>query len=133
MSLNSTDKKTTRTFGLIAVLFFGVLCGVGIWHARPLAIAIFGLLCLMGLGLLLAPVRLRPLHAGWLKVSHLIGKTITTVMLALAYYVVITPAALIKRIFSGRPIALKPDKSLSSYWVTRAEPGQPKERFSKRF
>ena len=52
---------------------------------------------------------------------------------AAVYYLVITPAALIKRLMGGRPLPLKPDKQTESYWVTRAEPSQPRERFIKRY
>ena len=45
----------------------------------------------------------------------------------------ITPVALIKRIFSGRPLPVKPDRDALSYWVARDEPVQPKERFLKRY
>ena len=58
---------------------------------------------------------------------------ITTLILALAYYLVITPAALIKMLFGGRPLPIKPDKKALSYWVDRTEPVQPKERFIKRY
>jgi carbamoyltransferase len=57
----------------------------------------------------------------------------TDLMLTALFYLVITPAALIKRIFGGRSLPLKPDKNVSTYWVTRPEPAQPKERFQKRF
>jgi hypothetical protein len=44
----------------------------------------------------------------------LIGRVITTIILTLSYYLVITPAALIKRVFGGRPLPLKPDKNVFS-------------------
>jgi len=55
------------------------------------------------------------------------------IVLTLAYYIVITPTALAKRLISGRPLPTAPDKGLSSYWVSRPEPAQPKERFIKRY
>jgi hypothetical protein len=51
----------------------------------------------------------------------LIGRVITTIILTLSYYLVITPAALIKRVFGGRPLPLKPDKNVFSYWASREE------------
>jgi hypothetical protein len=68
-----------------------------------------------------------------MKIARLVGRIITILILTLAYYLVITPSALIKRVFGGRPLPLKPDKGVSSYWVTRTEPAQPKERFLKRY
>lgn len=94
---------------------------------------LFGFLSTLGVGFVLIPSQLRPVYLAWLKIAHLLGRTVTTLVLALAYYTVITPSALIKRLFGGRPIAVKPDREVSSYWVERSEPAQPKERFLKRF
>ena len=133
MSLNSTDKKKIRQFGGVAFVFFGFLCTLGIWSQKPTPTYLFGSLSLLGIGFILLPVPLKPVYETWLKITHFIGRVITTVMLTLLYYLVITPAALIKRIFGGRPLPLKPDKNVFSYWVPREEPAQPRERFLKRF
>jgi hypothetical protein len=76
---------------------------------------------------------LKGIYAGWLKTAHVIGRMITLLALVLTYYTIITPAALLKRVFGGRPIPLKPDRNTLSYWVSRLEPAQPKERFLKRY
>ena len=133
MSLNSTDVKQIRKFGVIALIFFGSLSALGIWKQSPLPTYLFGGLSLLGLGFILIPSRLRPVYMAWLKAAHFIGSVITTLMLAIAYYLVITPMALIKRTFGGLPLPVKPDKEALSYWVTRDEPVQPKERFIKRY
>ena len=133
MSLNSTDTREIRKFGLIALIFFGCLCAVGLWVKKPLPTYIFGFLSLLGLGFILIPSRLRPVYTAWLKIGHFLGRIVTTLMLTLAYYFVITPAGLVKKILGGRPLPVKPDKKVSSYWVTRTEPVQPKERFLKRY
>jgi hypothetical protein len=88
---------------------------------------------MLGLGFILVPVRMSPVYVTWLKVAHFMGRTLTSLVLALAYYLVITPAAIIKRILGGRPLAIKPDRNASSYWVERTETAQPKERFLKRY
>ncbi len=133
MSLNSTDTKQIRTFGLIALIFFGCLCALGIWLEKPLPTYLFGTLSALGLGFILFPYQLRPVFDAWLKMAHLLGRVVTTLVLTLAYYLVITPAAFIKRIFGGTPLPIRPDKNVSTYWVTRNEPVQSKEQFLKRF
>ncbi|MHC1623659.1 MAG: SxtJ family membrane protein [Candidatus Methanospirareceae archaeon] len=133
MNLNSTDTKTIRKFGLVALVFFGCLSALGLWKEKPLPFYLFGLLSAIGLGLFLAPKPLRPVYVGWLKTAHFLGRVVTTLILTLDYYLVITPSALIKRLFGGAPLPVKPDKESSSYWVTRAEPAQPKERYIKRY
>lgn len=133
MSLNSTDTGQIRKFGIVALIFFGLLCSLGLWINRPIPVYLFGSLSILGLGFILIPKQLEPVYSAWLKVAHLLGRIITTLILALAYYLVITPSGLIKRLFGGRPIPMKPNKKASSYWVTRPEPAQPRERFIKRY
>ncbi len=133
MNSNSTETKEIRKFGLIAMLFFGCLCATGIWVRKPVPIYLFGSLSLLGLIFILVPGPLRPVHAGWLKIAHIIGRIITGIVLILAYYLVMTPSAFIKRFFGGRPLPVRPDKTASTYWVQRSEPIQPKERFIKRY
>ncbi|MBW1705601.1 MAG: hypothetical protein JRJ86_10610 [Deltaproteobacteria bacterium] len=133
MNSNSIDTKETRKFGLIALIFFGCLFAIGIWVKKPVPIYLFGCLSLLGLAFTLVPGPLRPVHAGWLKIAHFIGRAITALALILAYYLVITPSAFIKRLFGGRPLPVRPDKNVSTYWVERSEPVQPKERFIKRY
>jgi len=133
MSLNSTEPGQIRKFGIIAFIFFGTLCAVGIWAGRPVPTYLFGFLSILGLGFILIPSQLRPVYGAWLRIAHFIGRIVTTLILALTYYLVITPSAMIKRLFGGTPIPRKPDKSARSYWVARDEPAQPTERFLKRY
>jgi len=133
MNWNSTDTKQIRKFGLVAFIFFGCLCALGIWKQKAVPIYVFGFLALLGLGFILIPKPLRPLYTAWMKITHVLGRIITSLILALAYYLVITPTALIKRVFGGRPLPLKPNQDASSYWVSRNEPAQSKERFLRRY
>ena len=133
MIWNSTNNKDIRKFGVVALIFFGCLCALGLWMKKPLPIYLFGFLSFLGLGFILIPARLRPVYSVWLKIAHFVGKIITILMLSLAYYLVMMPSAFIKRLFGGRPLPVKPDKEVSSYWVARTEPAQPKERFIKRY
>lgn len=133
MSLNSTDPKQIRKFGLIALFFFGCLFTAGIWTGKAIPTYLFGALSILGLGFVFMPCRLKGVYTTWLTIAHFLGTIVTALVLALAYYGVITPSALIKRLFGGRPLPVKPDKKASSYWVARSEPAQPKERFLKRY
>jgi hypothetical protein len=132
MSWNSTNKEI-RKFGVVALIFFGCLCALGAWTRKPIPTYLFGSLAILGLGFILIPSQLRHVHAAWLKFAHFLNRFVTTLILTLAYYLVVTPSALIKRVFGGRPLPVKPDKETSSYWVARSEPSQPKERFLKRY
>ena len=133
MNSNSTDNREIRKFGVIALLFFGALSGLGLLTNKPIPTYLFGFLSTLGLGFILIPSLLRPVYTAWLKIAHFIGRIVTVLILTSSYYLVITPSALIKRLFGGRPLPVKPDKNVTSYWVARSEPVQPKERFIKRY
>ena len=133
MNLNSTNNREIRKFGVVALILFGCLCALGLWSKKPVPTYLFGFRSLLGFGFILIPSRLRPVYAAWLKIAHFLGRIVTTLILTLAFYLVITPAALMKRLFGGTPLPVKLDKKASSYWVPRTEPAQPKERFLKRY
>jgi len=100
---------------------------------KPIPSYLFGFLSIIGIGFILMPRRLKRVYATWLTLAHFLGTIVTALVLTLAYYLVITPSALIKRLFSGRPLPVEPDRKASSYWVVRPEPAQPTERFLKRY
>jgi len=133
MNSFSTDPKDIRKFGAVGFLFFGVLAGLALWRQKPVPTYLFGGLSVLFTSFCLFPTALTPAYRAWMRAAHFIGTIVTAVILSLAYYLVITPYGLLKRLFGGRPLALKPDSNLKSYWVERTEPAQPRERFSKRF
>lgn len=133
MTSSSTEKRDIRRFGAIAFCFFGSLFAISLWRGRTVMCLVFGVLSLFGLAFLLLPGPMRPAHAAWLRFGHGMGAASTAIILTLAYYLVVTPTALVKRLFGGRPLPLRPDPKASSYWVARPEPAQPRERFIKRY
>jgi len=133
MNSNLINPREIRRFGVIGFLFFGTLFAVAVLRDKTLAAFFFGLLAVLSIGFILMPVQLKPVYAGWLKIAHFIGSKVTILILTIFFYFVITPAALLKRIFGGRPLPVKPDPDAETYWVTRPEPAQPKERFPKRY
>lgn len=133
MNWNSTSEKDIRKFGVIAFTLFGALCALGLFKDKALPTYLFGFLSILGGLFILIPSPLRPVHVVWLRMAHFIGTVITMLLLALIYYLVITPAGFVKRLWGGPPLPLKPDKKASSYWVARTEPAQPRERFLKRY
>ena len=133
MTSYSTEIRDIRKFGIIALIFFGLLCVLGILMKKTLPVYLFGFLALLGIGFIIIPDRMRTLYEVWLKVAHFLSKIVSVLILTVAYYLVITPSAIIKWVFGGRPLPVKPDENSLSYWVDRVETVQPKERFFKRY
>ena len=133
MNSNLIDPREIRKFGAIGFIFFGILLAVAVWRDKTLVAFFFGFLTVLSTGFVLMPVLLKPVYIGWLKIAHFIGSKVTMLILTIMFCFVITPAALLKRILGGRPLPIKPDPDADTYWVTRPEPAQPKERFLKRY
>jgi hypothetical protein len=133
MDTLSTDPRDIRKFGIVALVFFGSLCAIGIWKQKLILMCLFGFLAFLGTCFILFPSKTGPLYLGWMKFAHFMGRVVTGLMLTVAYILVITPAAWLKRLFGGRPLPVKPDTGASTYWVERQETAQPKERFLKRY
>ncbi len=115
------------------VCIFGTLALIGFWRGNLFPACFFGFLSFLGLGFSCFPSFTKPVFAGWMRAGQAIGMALTTVLLSLAYYFVVTPSGLIRKMTGGKLIATRPDPEATSYWVARDEKAQPRERFSKRY
>jgi len=117
----------------MAVLFFGALGALALWRDHRILQYFFLVLALIGAACFIMPRRAAPLYRGWMAVARTVNLIVTAALMTLVYYFAMTPMGLLKRLFGGAPLALKPDPRAMSYWVKREEPAQPKERFLKRY
>ena len=114
MNSSLTDTKEVRKFGVRSFVLFGTLFALSLVMKKPITAIFFGCLTLLGAGIFAMPSQMMGVHKTWLKTAHIIGKAITMIVLTLGFYLVITPAAIIKRMFGGRPLPLEPDRNVSS-------------------
>ena len=66
---------------------------------------------------LLVPTRLGPIERAWMKLAHAISLVTTPIVMAVMYFLVITPIGLIRRWFGHSAIEHHP--SDDGYWITR--------------
>jgi len=102
--------KEGRKFGLTVGIAFLALAGISLWrgHDRvPLFLGGLGLLLtLAGLAM---PGRLGPVFRAWMGFAHALSKITTPIFMGLVYFVVLTPTALLMRLFGRRPLTAKPN------------------------
>lgn len=63
----------------------------------------------------------------------IIGWFMSRVILVILFYLVLTPTAIIARIFGKRFLELKWDRSQKTYWNYREEQAPDKSRYEKQF
>ena len=125
-------KAELAKFGVVMATAFGLLGALLLWRGRPAG----DYLLWIGGGFLglavVAPVALGPVERAWLWVGERLGRVMTAIIVALTYFLVITPIGLIRRVVSGDTLGLKPDRSALSHWVPVERDG-PASRPTKPF
>ena len=80
----------------------------------------------------LRPAWVRPLYVGWLYAVFPIGWTISHLILAVIYFLILTPIGLVVRWFRPDPLGLKLDRGRDTYWVSH-DPGHDPKRYFRQF
>jgi len=111
----SKKKLENRKFGLILGVTVILFCLI-FWRASyPQQI-----LLLLSTGLIImaicAPAYLEPIRKTWLKVGNFLGIVNGTILLTLVFIFILTPIALLLRLFKKQGLKTKKNKQLVSYW-----------------
>ncbi len=78
------------------------------------------------------PQALRAVFVGWMLFLFPLGWTISHLVLAIVYYVVLTPFGLVMRVFGHDPLARHLDASAKTYWVERPQ-AHDRKRYFRQF
>jgi len=111
-------KKSNKSFG---ILFFIVFLIIGFWpltngeEIRFWSILISLLFLILGF---LNSKILTPLSYAWIKLGLFLGKFITPIVMAIIFYLIISPFGVVIRLF-GKDLLMKKYSKKSSYWIKR--------------
>ena len=112
-------KSTNKSFGL---LFFVVFLILGLWPLKNgenlnyffiLISLIFFILGIINSSLL------TPLNRLWVKFGEILGLIIAPIVMAIVYFIILTPVSLIVRLFGKDLLGINFKKNLNSYWIER--------------
>ena len=112
-------KNQNRSFGL---LFFIVFLALALWPLTKkgeiniylISIALIFLV----LGLLNSKI-LTPLNKAWIKLGEILGRIVAPVVMAIVYFIILTPISLLVRLFGKDLIGMKFSNDINSYWIKR--------------
>ncbi len=80
----------------------------------------------------MAPRTLGPVERAWLAVGAVLAWVNTRIILTLLFYVVVTPVALVMRLFRD-PLERRLDRDSASYWVRRPAAVIDPKRYEQQF
>ena len=112
-------KNQNRSFGL---LFFIVFLALALWPLTKkgeiniylISIALIFLV----LGLLNSKI-LSPINKAWIKFGEILGRVIAPIVMAIVYFLILTPISLLVRLFGKDLIGMKFSNDIKSYWIKR--------------
>lgn len=109
----------------------GLLVGfrIGWWHIVLPVWAIVAAVSAIGL---IWPRLARPVFLGWMIAAFPIGWTVSHLLLAGVYYLLITPLGLVMRLAGRDKLQLRFDKDATTYWTPRP-PAPPVSRYFRQF
>ena len=94
-----------RKFALTLAVAFGALAGVVWWRESPRATLVFGAAAAaFVLGGLLVPGKLGPVYRAWMGFAYALSRITTPIFMAVVYFLVITPIAVMRRTLGGNPL-----------------------------
>ncbi|MGD8787330.1 MAG: SxtJ family membrane protein [Phycisphaerales bacterium] len=134
--MENTQNQTSelRKFGVIMTIFFALLGGLFLWRGRSYYWCFFVLsLLFAGFGLAL-PAALGPVYKAWMKLSTIIGSFMSRLILIILFCLVLTPTALLLRMFGKDMLDISFKKNSSeSYWIPREARDSQNRDYEKQF
>jgi hypothetical protein len=114
---NNPSLVKLRTFGLLLPVFFGGIGAIARWRwGLPTVASVIWVAGAALIALYLAAPRVRrPIYVGWMYAVAPIGGTLSYFVLAVTYFLILTPIGIVRRIF-GDPLQRPFDSSAVSYW-----------------
>lgn len=124
--------RELRKFGWVMAGAFGLIGGVLWWRGGAAAPYLGGLSAFFLIMSLVAPMALGPIERVWMALAEKMGMVMTTVILTITYFVLMTPLGLVRRMLGHETLGLRPDPSKATYWIA-VDPQGPAGRPDKPF
>lgn len=79
------------------------------------------------------PQSLKYVYRFWMGIAFTVGWLVSRVLLAVIYYLVVTPIGLIMKLLGKNPVAMHFDREAESHWVLKDENLWSIERYKKMY
>ena len=131
--LHTARAGSERAFGLV---FAGVFLLVALWplleraSPRLWSVAVAAAFALFAF---LAPQVLAPLNRLWFRFGELLHRIVSPIALGVIFFGVITPYAVVMRLWGRDELLLRKRSARDSYWVRREPPRPPPDSFGNQY
>ncbi len=122
-----------RAFGVVFAVVFLLLALYPLLDGGTVRLWALGLAAAFLALALVRPALLAPLNALWTRLGLVLHKIVNPLVLGLMFFAVLTPTALLLRLFGKDLVGRSFDRQRASYWVERQPPGPPPETMKNQF
>ena len=117
------NTKSLRKFGLSVGAVF---CLLALWmflkNHFPLALSILGIVgVLLMVMALTIPKALKEIYKVWMGMAFAIGWVVSRIILAILFFLVVTPIGFIAQLFGKEFMDIRKNKRRNTYWIKRNE------------
>lgn len=131
--INRSNLPTNYKFGWFFSFVFALSAVYAFWENNSTCATLLTVTSVVfAILTLFTPKLLAPLNRLWFELGMLLGKIISPIVLGLIFFVLITPVALVTRLF-GRDALLLKKRNTQSYWIERDPVGPAPESFKNQF
>ncbi len=130
MKINfNPDERMLRQFGLLCVLFFGLLCCMRVYQKADGITLLYGAIAAAaGVLALTRPTLLKPVFVGWTIAVFPIGFVMSYLILLCLYFLVFTPVGILLRLSGKDPLRLRSPQS-QTCWLDRGKEADRRRYF----
>ncbi|MFC1643691.1 hypothetical protein ACFL1F_01250 [Chlamydiota bacterium] len=82
---------------------------------------------------LFIPTYIKYLYLAWMKLANFIATIITTTILFIVYYILVTPYSLLIKVFRGDMLNKKIESEKDTYWVNRKEESADSKKYRRQY
>jgi len=125
--------SSDRSFGIVFTLVF---LAVGVWvvsGGQSKGWFFFVSATLFLVVAIARPSILGPFNRAWVKFGLLLGQVINPILLGVIFFLVVTPIAVVLRLWGQDSLHLKSKSDLESYWINRSPAGPKLGSMTKQF
>ena len=110
--------SSNRSFGILFCILFAIIAFWPIINGNPLRLWPIPIsVIFLVLGLLNSKL-LNPLNVVWVKFGELLGRIIAPIVMAIIYFIIVTPIGLFMRLIGKDLLNIKFSKA-NTYWIKK--------------
>lgn len=127
------DTLELRKYGFVMAALFAAIFGVAAPLLRSVPIPYWPWMVAAAFVVAAAvkPAVLRPVHAAWMKLGHVLGAINSRIILTVVYFVVVFPYGLLLKAFRHDPLSLRKTPGATTYRKLAQNPASLKSSLER--